>query len=57
MQKTQSEVKAINLGIEFLRLSLCFWVVIWHCSFIKNEHSKYLQDFKDYLFHIFYGQQ
>ena len=32
----------INLGIQILRLLLCFWIVIVHCSKIKNEHQKYL---------------
>ena len=34
--------KYIYLGIELLRFILCLWVVIIHCSIIKNEHKKYL---------------
>ena len=32
----------IYFGIEILRLLLCLWIVIAHCSVIKTEHKKYI---------------
>ena len=31
-----------NLGIQFLRFLLCFWIVVSHCSYIKPKHKKYI---------------
>ena len=31
------------MGIESLRFILCLWIVILHCSNIKNKHKKYLE--------------
>ena len=31
----------INLGIQILRCLLCFWIIIIHCSSIKQKHEKY----------------
>ena len=42
MPKNNSESKKLNLGIELLRFFLCFWVVIFHCSNFKKQHSKYI---------------
>ena len=33
--------KKMNVGIELLRFLLCLWIVIAHCSKIKNEHKKF----------------
>ena len=33
----------LNSGIEILRVLLCLWVVITHCSHIKEKHFKYLK--------------
>ena len=37
-----SKTKKINYGIELLRFLLCFWIVVYHCSYIKPEHKKIL---------------
>ena len=34
-------VKNRNIGIELLRFLLCLWIVIFHCSIIKQEYKKY----------------
>ena len=36
------EKKSLNFGIELLRFILCLWIVILHCSNVKNEHKKYI---------------
>ena len=37
----ENKIKQINIGVELLRFILCLWIVIVHCSDIKNEHKKY----------------
>lgn len=39
---SQCKKNNINIGIEILRFILCLWVVIIHCSYIKDEHRKIL---------------
>ena len=41
-EKHNQKSKAVNLGLEILRLFLCLWIVIIHCSKLKNVHKKYL---------------
>ena len=48
MEKNNKSKSTINLGIQFLRFLLCFWIVIVHCSIVKKEHKKYL----DKRFHV-----
>ena len=37
----ENKIKQINIGVELLRFILCLWIVIVHCSDIKNEHKRY----------------
>ena len=36
------QLNGINFGIEFLRFIFCLWIIIIHCSTIKNQHKIYL---------------
>ena len=42
IEKTKTKIREINIGLEILRFLLCMWIVIIHCSIMKNEHKKYL---------------
>lgn len=48
MHKNIKESKKLNLGIELLRTLLCFWIVLFHCSNYKKQHTKYIWR----LFHV-----
>ena len=39
-----------NLGIELLRMILCFWVVLFHCLRIKNKYLRNIIKIK--IFHV-----
>ena len=42
MKVNKSEIKTINIGIELIRFISSLWIVIVHCSKVKEEHKKYL---------------
>ena len=42
MEKKGLENKTKNFGIQILRAVLCLWIVIGHCSKIKETHKTYL---------------
>ena len=48
LEKAKLKIKPINLGLQVLRLFLCLWIVIIHCSIIKKAHKKY----SDKGFHV-----
>ena len=43
MKNGKAIPKTINNGIEILRFILCLWIVIHHCSIIKEKHIKYIR--------------
>ena len=34
--------KIHNLGLDILRMILCFWIILLHCSNVKKEHIYFL---------------
>lgn len=42
MINNKPEIMKTNLGIQLLRILLCYWIVTVHCSYIKLKHQKYL---------------
>lgn len=41
-REKKSDNKTINLGLEFVRPFLSFWVLVGHCSKIQRRHAKYI---------------
>ena len=41
--KKENEKRAINFGLELLRVILSLWIVIVHCAIPKKGHEKYLK--------------
>ena len=42
MKNEKNETHNFSIGISILRSILCFWVLIIHCSNVKDAHKKFL---------------